>query len=240
MQIFIIPGNPPSEYFYKIWKKELTDDLKLDQDSVAVEYFPSFCMSLSSEAYYQEMVNFYKERLFSFIENNKSEEVVLIGHSVGGTIALDILKEHPEKIDKCVLIFPFLGKPGKRGRLVLNFVRALVKSTKMIPFIIKRRAFIDIINSEFSKISDDEIESSLKFAFHERETIGKIKKVNKLEPSIIEKVTVLTCPKDTWCINKYLYQAGLKSKMNHLEVSHDFVVESKQRKIVNESLVNLL
>jgi dienelactone hydrolase len=193
-------------------------------------------MNLISEDYYQEMDSFYKNKLLKSIENKiDSKKVVLIGHSVGGTIALDILKQDYDIIDKCVLLFLFLGRPGHKGKIVLNTVGALVKNKRFIPFLLTKRSIIDLLNPSFAKISDNEIEASLMFAYHERKTFGKVKKVKKLESSILEKVITLTCPKDTWCQNKYLLQAGLN--INELKVSHDFVVEAKQRQMVNKHLI---
>ena len=53
-----------------------------------------------------QLLTFYAEKIAQFIDAKKLKNVVLVGHSMGGQIAMHAALTHPEKVKKLVLIAP--------------------------------------------------------------------------------------------------------------------------------------
>jgi pimeloyl-ACP methyl ester carboxylesterase len=117
MNIFLIPGNPPASYFYQKWLAELEQAGAFKSSHFHI--YPTFKQEKNQQAYWQGVLNFYQEKLSNL------DEVILIGHSVGGKVALDLMQKNPLNVKKCFLLFPFLRSPGPRGKLVLEGVSRL-------------------------------------------------------------------------------------------------------------------
>jgi len=239
MHFFIIPGNPPARHFYEIWRDELKAAFKLESFQTTVDYFPAFDMGLDSYDYWDKMVEFYEDRFLDLMRKS-DKKVVLVGHSVGGMIALEILKKHPEHIDKCVLIFPFLGKPGGRGQLVLEVVNFFMKSKRFIPFFLSKKKYIDRYHPILKKISDEEVDACFKFAYHERRSVAKIKRQPAVPKEIADKILALSCPNDTWSHPTQIAHISHTLNIDELDVTHDFVTFPKQREQMNTYLVDNL
>lgn len=62
--------------------------------------------SISSEVPMSQLLTFYAEKISQFIEAKKLKNVLLVGHSMGGQIAVHTALLYPEKIQKLALIAP--------------------------------------------------------------------------------------------------------------------------------------
>jgi pimeloyl-ACP methyl ester carboxylesterase len=60
----------------------------------------------SSKDYYPYSLSFYAEVLTEFLTELGIEEATFVGHSMGGQIAIIAALDHPERVDKLVLIAP--------------------------------------------------------------------------------------------------------------------------------------
>jgi predicted alpha/beta hydrolase family esterase len=221
--IIVIPGNPPASYFYDAWKKELE---QIVSNEVIIDYYPSFEATTCSMAYLKQVEDFYVEKI-----KNK-DNVILIGHSIGGHIALKILEKYYDKIAHCVLLFPFLHSPGFKGKFALETVNQINKQK------ILKAGFIGLLswlNKDIKMLTKNEMKSSLNFAFHEHKTIGRKKSIT-INPKLIQKITLYYTNKDTWCSKKVAENLHPELRTEFINIKHDFVVSPAQRKIINHRL----
>lgn len=223
----IIPGNPPASYFYETWRKELE---LITQNKVLIDYYPSFSDVSCSQEYLEKIEDFYAEQIKNHTKIN------LIGHSIGGHIALKLLEKYPEKIEHCVLLFPFLHSPGIKGKLMLATLHQINKRAFLKTRRFKLLKLLSYLDQDIQKLTMQEIDSSLNFAFHEHKTIGRKKNIN-INPSLFKKITLYYTTKDTWCSKKNVV-SHLHPEINtqHTTVSHNFVTSPEQRHTLNHSL----
>jgi len=224
--MIIIPGNPPASYYYEAWKQELE---RITHHDVLIDYYPSFDDVSCSQEYLEKIEHFYAEQ----IQNH--DKISLIGHSIGGHIALKLLEKYPEKIEHCVLLFPFLHSPGIKGKLMLGALhqinkRAFLKATRF-----KMIKLLSYFDQDIKKIKIHEIDSSLNFAFHEHKTIGRKKNID-INPNLNKKITLYYTAKDTWCSKKVVNNLHPDIHTQFTNISHNFVTCPKQRQEMNRSL----
>ena len=225
-KIIIIPGNPPARYFYEAWKKELERTVNHE---VIIDYYPSFDDTTCSLEYLKKIENFYLE------EVKKHEKVMLIGHSIGGHIALKILEKYSDKIDHCVLLFPFLHSPGFKAKLILGAINQINTRTFLTTRLTGLLKILSWLDKDIKKLTTHEIHSSLNFACHEHTTIGS-KKIIKNNPKLNKKITVYYTHKDTWCSKKVVRNLHPELRTEFIPIKHNFVVFPAQRKIINTRL----
>jgi len=225
-KIIVIPGNPPASYFYEAWKKELN---LMTNNKVMIDYHPSFDDTTCCLEYLKKVEDFYLEQ----VQNN--EKVILIGHSIGGHIALKILEKHYEKIEHCVLLFPFLHSPGFKGKLVLGILNLINKTTFLKAGLAGLLKPLSWLYKDIKMLTSNEINSSLNFAFHEHKTIGRKKNIN-INPKLNHKITLYYTNKDTWCSKKVIQNLHPEIRTEFININHNFVVYPDQRKIINNRI----
>lgn len=86
----------------KAWQKNI-DSLKKHVRCIGID-LPGYGES-GTGAYAYDM-SFFAESVSAFIEKMALEKVVLVGHSMGGQIAMHLALDSPQKVEKLVLIAP--------------------------------------------------------------------------------------------------------------------------------------
>ena len=84
-------------------------------------------------------VNEYTNFVLEFAEKLRLKKWVLLGHSFGGQIAVNLVAKHPEKVEKLILVAPaaIRKEPGKREHIIrifakgANFFLALIPSNSL-------------------------------------------------------------------------------------------------------------
>lgn len=225
-KVIVIPGNPPARYFYEAWKEELED---MTGHEVSIDYYPSFEATSCSLSYLQQVEDFYLEQV------KRHEYVVLIGHSIGGYLALKILEKHPEKIKHCVLLFPFLHSPGFKAKLTLGLLNQIYKRNFLKVRLAGMLNLLGYVYKDSKRLTLDELKSGLDFAFHEHKTIRRQKSLD-INPNLHQKITVYYTSKDTWCPKKVAENFHPELRTEQVSLSHNFVVFPEQRKVMNDCL----
>ncbi|MDF1683650.1 MAG: alpha/beta fold hydrolase [Legionellaceae bacterium] len=225
-KIIIIPGNPPASYFYEAWKQELKH---ITHHDVLIDYYPSFNHITCSQKYLEKIEDFYADQ----IQNH--EKIILIGHSIGGHIALKLLEKYPEKIDRCVLLFPFLHSPGIKGKLMLSALHQINKRAFLKARRFKMLKLLSYLDQDINKLNIHEIDSSLSFAFHEHKTMVHKKNIN-INPDLCKKITLYYTNKDTWCSKKVVRKLHPEMHKTFTEINHNFVTSPEQRQKMNHCL----
>ncbi len=224
-KIVIIPGNPPASHFYERWKKEIE---LITNQNVIIDYYPSFAETTCSATYLKKIENFYAQSI------RRHKRITLIGHSIGGYIALKLLEQYHENIEQCALLFPFLHSPGKKAKCILVALHHLSNKLWLKkPFITSLGWFYPNIR----KLIPNEITSGLALAYHEHKTIGQEKSIH-ISPHLHPKITLYYTHHDTWCSKKVLKSLHPQLRTELINVTHDFVTTKVQRTIVNSCIFN--
>ncbi len=84
------------------WSKNI-EALKTTYTCVALD-LPGYGKSSKPDVNYTP--TYFAEVVFQFIEKLKLQNVVLIGHSMGGQASLKLASQHPETIEKLILVAP--------------------------------------------------------------------------------------------------------------------------------------
>ncbi len=217
MNLLLIPGNPPASHYYRQWIKELEAEGHFKSSHFHV--YPCFEEEKDPRIYWDKVVEFYKQKL------NELDDVILIGHSVGGKVAYDLMQMQPEQVRQCFLLFPFLRSPSLRGKLVLEGVSRLHRLVGT-QFFMKTKKPLSLFSRELANLTDDEVRTCLHLLFSERETMGKSKTI---APFQTNRMKVYFTAKDTWCHS--LTQEEIKHYFAHqeLDLTHDFVLRPQER-----------
>lgn len=231
-RFIILPGNPPSEFFYSMWKQELSqifphsefyyfDYPQLDQNCSS-QYFENL-----TEAVYQKIKSLVGEEHFS-----------ILAHSVGGYFASHLLTRFSSQVEKCLLIFPFLGGPNLKGKAVLKFAALIEKNTRLKHQILSRKNSLTKFWPELEKIHEHELKSCTLLAYHEHNYLMQ-RQIPPISIDVAEKTHLIYNPKDNWCPPATIKFLKQKVKASYSPAKHDFVVSNIERKKINELVQNI-
>lgn len=235
--IFIISGNPPAIHFYELWKNEIisTDP----QAKVGIARFPVLEMQQESTDYFRNFA-LHLEQQFLDWRATIDEPVGIIGHSVGGYFALEILKRQHAVIDKVALIYPFLRAPTRRGRTILKVVQSLQRWPHFEAAALRAQPWLSRLNADLATMTALEVQACLRLAFHEQKVISKDRSELNIEASLRSKLLFLYCDEDTWCPAP-LIETMKKQVQQHRRVnaSHAFIVHAQERAELYRALQSL-
>lgn len=124
----IIPGNPTVASYYQSWKKEI-ENWNKDADVMYANSYVLFDRKLDYVAYSLAMLGHYEKLL---LELKSDDKVIILGHSIGGYFALKLLEKHPEKIEKVIVMFPYIGYSTLKS---LKFIRPLYLIDQVFPLV---------------------------------------------------------------------------------------------------------
>jgi pimeloyl-ACP methyl ester carboxylesterase len=236
MNYFIIPGNPPALHFYQIWKQEI--QAAHPQTSIMISPYPRYPLKQSSEDYFKLILNFHAEQLQAF-QKTVNQPVTVIGHSLGGWMALNLLSSHEASIDSCILLYPFLRAPSLKGKIILKSLHQLHKNSSFEKWVLKVRPLCEKINRDLRYVTDEELRSTLNLAHHEYVMIGKVKSLPKLDSPLYQKIRLIYCDDDTWCADQTL--RNMIPYVSHLKTNakHGFIVSKHQREVVFRNIQEL-
>ncbi len=101
----LIPGNPAIEYQYRSWMQEI----RHQHPNVHIVYASSYVLfsrRLNYLEYDQAMTAHYEH---IFLGLDASDKIILLAHSAGAYFAFRLLEKYPDKIEKVIVLFPYLG-----------------------------------------------------------------------------------------------------------------------------------
>ncbi|KAL1352161.1 uncharacterized protein [Arachis hypogaea] len=122
MHVLLVPGNPGVILFYQDFVEFLYDQLEGNASITAIGHISHTRKNwehgrlFSLEEQINHKVDFIREEL------QKNEiPIVLVGHSIGSYIAIEIFKRFPGKVKYCVGLYPFLTmNPESKTQLVIG------------------------------------------------------------------------------------------------------------------------
>jgi pimeloyl-ACP methyl ester carboxylesterase len=101
----LIPGNPAVAEHYRSWIREIESR----HGCASVTYASShvlFSRRLNYLEYEAAMRGHYEALLLGL---GSEEKVTVLAHSAGAYFALRLLEAHPERIERVVVMFPYIG-----------------------------------------------------------------------------------------------------------------------------------
>lgn len=228
----LLPGNPPITHFYDLWIKELKNEFP--DSTFKTLSFPFFTNKCSAANYFKQVENHFSD----IIKEEKC--VTLIGHSIGGKFTLDLLQKYPERIDRVFLIFPFFGKPKKRGQLLLDLSTFLDRRTKLSRFIVGTVSSLQkrILNKEIFK--ENELKSGIRLGRFEqelmRDDVIKYSNLNKLK----DKIFFFYNSNDVWCTLETKTVFKPNTNLVKINIRHDFIIHKSDRSLLTRKISPLL
>ncbi|KAI4348910.1 hypothetical protein L6164_009574 [Bauhinia variegata] len=122
LHVLFVPGNPGVISFYKEFVEFLYELLK---GSASITAIGHICQTrkdwehgqlFSLEEQINHKIDFIREEL-----KNIETPILLVGHSIGSHISLEMFKRFPEKVTYCIGLYPFLMlNPQSRMQTVIG------------------------------------------------------------------------------------------------------------------------
>lgn len=159
-------------------------------------YVISFSGFADNKAQAEPNIKLWERDIVKFIKDKKIKNPILIGHSLGGTIALEIAADYPNIISKLIVVDAFpspaaLSDPNFKSRENIDcnpFIKQFVSMTDI--------QFYDFEKTNISQMVSDkkQVETILEWATKsDRRTLGKIY-CELLNTDLRKKLSVIKCP----------------------------------------------
>lgn len=234
MHLFIIPGNPPALYFYELWAEEIQREHS--ECSVCISPYPQLPISDDSSKYLSDTAIIHGQQLLAFHKAVK-KKVVVIGHSLGAWMALQLLKEHNEIIENCFFLYPFLLRPSLKGRAILRSVRHLYRVPFIKDFLLSCRGILERFSKDLRFVTDEELCTSLALAYHEHKIIGLYQGTLQIPEQVRDKLHMIYCDQDTWCPPHTVNEMKKWISCEKTETTHGFITSAQERAVVFGTLL---
>jgi pimeloyl-ACP methyl ester carboxylesterase len=233
LQLFIIPGNPPALYFYKLWAEEL--QLEYPGCSVCISPYPKLPICNDSSQYFNDTIAAHGRELLAF-QRAVKKKVVIIGHSLGAWMALRLIEEHDMIIENCLLLYPFLQRPSFKGRAILKSMHYLYNIPFIENLLLTGRPILEKVFKDLRHVTDEELRTSLTLAYHEHKMIGCSKEDLQISEQLREKLHMIYCDQDTWCPLHTVNKMKKWISCEKTNTTHGFITSTQERAIVLKSL----
>lgn len=233
MNLFIIPGNPPARYFYERWTDEIR--CEVGQCSVYISPYPTLHKCDDSFKYMSDTAAAHAQEFLAF-HRSVQGNVILVGHSLGAWMALQLLKEHDPIIEKCFLLYPFLRRPTLRGRFILKLTRHLYRIGKLV---LRYRGILERFFKDLKHVTDEELRASLAIIRHEHKVIGLHEGPVQIPEALREKLHMLYCEGDTWCPSHTINELKQWILSEKTDATHGFITSAAERAIVLSRILRM-
>lgn len=231
MNYFIIPGNPPATFFYEEWKRELL--ARSAKHNIFISAYPQLNFRQSSATYFEGIKRHHIEQ-FKIFRQSCSEAVSIIGHSLGGYFAYEILQEEFDHIHRCYLIHPFLRRPELRGRLILRAVKFARRWDTFERAVMRLKPSLEKWHRDLANVTHEELKICLQLAYHERDVIGKNLSPIVIAPELQNKLRLIYTTHDSWCSADLINSLKPQISAQEVSLSHDFIRLAREREAMAE------
>ena len=227
----LIPGNPAVEVYYKDWMAEIKDQIKNIKLTYASSYV-IFSRKLNYLNYNLAMRNHYERVLLKL---SKKERVSIIAHSAGSYFAFRLLEKYPERIEKIIVLYPYIGYDNK---MLIRFTGLPYIIDRFIPLseMVSRLKFMfHLFDHNIKMISTSNLTANLRFGFKQCFYINKNKIDFRWLSKYRKKIYFIYTKNDDWCPEEAIELLKPMSKNKETIIPHDFICYKDQRiKMINE------
>nr|XP_028948821.1 lipid droplet-associated hydrolase-like isoform X1 [Malus domestica] len=132
LHVLVIPGNPGIVSFYKDFVESLYELLGGAASVTAVGHISHTKKNWEHGRLFslQEQIDHKMDFIKQELQNNEVP-ILLVGHSIGSYISLEMFKRSPEKVTFCVGLYPFLAL--NRQSIQQSFIRKLAAELLLTP-----------------------------------------------------------------------------------------------------------
>ena len=226
----LIPGNPAISSYYLRWIEEIEIENPLLDITYASSYV-LFSKKLNSVQYDQALREYYGNIL---LEMSKEDKVTVIAHSAGSYFALRLLEQFPDKIEKVIIIFPYIGYSKYS---LLNFVYIPYIIDRFLPlveFVSRYKNILLMYEKQIQNISSEQLKANLRFGV--RQCVYFIDKKFPVETIayLKDKINFIYTEGDKWCPPKAIeLLKNISSQCRKVEIPHGFIsTESERLKMI--------
>ncbi len=127
--LIFLPGNPSVPEIYDDFLFEIVDGHKNIEVKTLNHLGQSReTVSLKRKIDLSDVISHHKKNIREILEKNKNHKIVLVGHSLGCTIGIEIYKEFQLRIEKVIMICPFLGPSLNNDKFLKAFERKVSRN----------------------------------------------------------------------------------------------------------------
>jgi len=251
--ILLIPGNPSVPGIYDPFLNQVVEDLNLSGNVVA-KVLPHLGQSNTGamklkKVTVQDVIADHQNTINELIRKHTPQQTFLIGHSLGSAVTISLYREFSAKIDKFIVVCPFLGPSPNNMRYLKMFANPItrmgmkgitysgLKIPKVSHQIFKKwlgeNPFNEHIPREISKpYYIKNFFSLVSNYFDDFEELNIKQRVQEMDP---EKTFFVFAPNDYWVPKETVELLPHKSSYYHChDISHDFCLRKKQYQSVSK------
>lgn len=222
----LIPGNPAIESQYRSWVQEIERHYP-DVRMVYATSYVLFNRRLNYFEYDQAMAAHYEH---IFLELDASEKIIVLAHSVGAYFAFRLLKKYPDKIEKVIVLFPYLG----HSRIpLLTLVGIPYWIDRFFPLVevvsACKQLFRGIYKDSLNNISTTELTACLRFGLRQCMYFNKYTFDIPSISQHADKIQFIYTDNDKWCPPETIESLKLFSTSNKTILPHDFIQTPEYR-----------
>lgn len=221
----LIPGNPAVASYYYSWM----DEIKSANPDIDITYATSYVLYSKKLNYVEYDLAMRKHYEDMFLALDASNKVTIIAHSVGSYFALRLLEKYPDKIEKVILAFPYIGYSSIKS---LNFLPILYWIDRVLPLveIISRfKRFFTVFGQDVHNISSTELTACLRFGVRQCVYFNDNKFDICMVASQKDKIHLIYTEGDRWCPIETIELLKPISKFQKVNIPHDFIVRDEYR-----------
>jgi pimeloyl-ACP methyl ester carboxylesterase len=221
----MIPGNPAVAAHYEEWIKEI-GEVNTGLDIHYATSYTLFDRKLNDTDYVKVFAKHYEDLFLNF---SKGDKVILLAHSVGSYFALMLLEKYPEKIEKVIIMFPYIGYSDFRS---LRYVS--------IPYLLDRVFPLSELVSQFKilfgwrykgvrDITTQELTACLRYGVRQCQSFNKSRFDIKDVSEYKDKIYFIYKESDKWCPQQTIELLKPISHSQKVGIPHDFIVSKENR-----------
>ena len=233
----MIPGNPAVARYYQSWIKEIQNR----NNQLSITYATSYVLfdrKLNYIKYDLAMQKHYEDLLFAL---PTTEKITLLAHSVGSYFALRLLNKYPEKIEKVIIMFPYIGYSTIKSLKIVGIPYVIDRLFPLAELVSWTKNVFQKWDEHVAHISNTELTACLRFGVRQCVYFNKHKfDTQTISPSNREKIHFLYTKNDRWCPEQSIDLLKQVSHSKETEIRHDFITDINSRARMIDELMLVL
>ncbi len=221
----LIPGNPAVASYYLDWIEEIKGTSPL-LDVVYASSHVLFDKKLNYVEYDQAFRNYYENILLGL---KPTQKVTIIAHSVGGYFALRMLEKLPDRVEKIIIMFPYIGYSTIASLRYIYLPYIIDRFFPLVEFISKFKNILMRRDKYVQEISSEELRANLRFGVKQCEYFNRTKFNVESVLKSINKINFIYTDNDRWCPSAAIELLQSVSHHQRVDLPHDFITNKEAR-----------